>query len=205
MITLDPHELGTTANYKLLIGSIVPRPIAWISTLSADGKGNLAPFSFFNGVSSNPPCLMVAITRRKGGVKKDTLLNIEATREFVVNIVTESMAAPMNQTSADYPYGVDERIEASLASEQSVRVKPPRVLGAPIQFECVLEKLLEIGEGDEGSSTIVVGRIVAVHVAENVYREGKILVEELKPLARLGGLAYGKTSGVFELPRPKID
>jgi len=106
MITPDPPQIGSKQTYKLMIGAIVPRPIAFISTMSPEGIGNLAPFSFFNGVSSNPPAVMIAITRKKGGEKKDTLRNIESTHQFVVNSVNEWMVEPMNQCSAEYPYGL---------------------------------------------------------------------------------------------------
>lgn len=202
MITLDPHTLGQRATYKFLIGAIVPRPIAFISTLSPEGVGNLAPFSFFNGVSSNPPAIMVAITRKKNGEKKDTLRNIEATGEFVINSVSQWMVGPMNQCSAEYPYGVDEMKKVGLTPLASVSVKPPRVREASIQMECRLYKTLEVGDGSEGSSTIVVGTLAVVHVDSRAYVDGKILIESLEPVARLGGTSYGRTSGIYDLPRP---
>ncbi len=203
MISLDPQQIGTTSTYKLLIGAIVPRPIAFVSTVSPEGKGNLAPFSFFNGVSSNPPAVMIAITRKKNGEKKDTLLNIEATRQFVVNIVSEGIVEPMNQCSAEYPYGVDEMLKVGLTPLPSEKVKPARVKESAIHFECELYNTLEVGDGSEGSSTIVIGKILQVHVRAEVYQDGKILIDELKPISRLGGPSYGKTTDIFNLPRPK--
>jgi flavin reductase (DIM6/NTAB) family NADH-FMN oxidoreductase RutF len=204
MLTFDPSEIGQKATYKLMIGSIVPRPIAFISTISPEGLGNLAPFSFFNGVSSNPPAVMIAITRKSNGEKKDTLRNIESTQQFVINTVSEWIVEPMNQCSAEYPFGVDEMKKVGLTPLASLKVHPLRVQESPIQFECELYKTMEIGDGSEGSSTIVVGKIVCVHVAEKVYDNGKIKIEELHPISRLGGMSYGRVDGVFEIPRPKI-
>jgi flavin reductase (DIM6/NTAB) family NADH-FMN oxidoreductase RutF len=203
MTTLNPQEIGPKATYRLLIGSIVPRPIAFVSTLSPAGIGNLAPFSFFNGVSSNPPAVMIAITRNPGGQKKDTLVNIETTKEFVVNSVNEWLVEPMNLCSANFPYGVDEMKKVGLTPVPSQTVQPPRVKESAIQFECELYQTLEVGDGSEGSSTIVVGIIRMIHIFDQAYRDGKILLDELKPIARLAGTSYGKISGVFDLPRPK--
>ncbi|OFZ18527.1 MAG: hypothetical protein A2X94_00755 [Bdellovibrionales bacterium GWB1_55_8] len=196
--------MASTPIYKLLIGAIVPRPIAFISTVSPEGKGNLAPFSFFNGVSSDPPCIMVAITRKPDGGKKDTLRNIEATRQFVVNSVSEWMAEPMNYCSADFPYEVDEMEQVGLTPIPSLTVKPPRVKESPIHLECELYNTMEVGDGRPGSSTIVVGRIVTMHIHERAYDNGRIRIEELRPLSRLAGFSYGKTSGIFDIPRPKL-
>lgn len=202
MTSLDPDQIGPKSTYKFLIGAIVPRPIAFISTVSPEGIGNLAPFSFFNGVSSNPPAVMVAITRMSGGRKKDTLRNIEATGQFVVNSVNEWIVEPMNACSAEYPYGVDEMQKVGLTALPSLKVRPLRVKESAIQMECELYKTLEVGEGAEGSSTIVVGRIVMMHVDSAAYKDGKVSLESIRPISRLAGLDYGRTSGVFSLTRP---
>src|SRR5690349_10987328 len=123
MISLDFDSLPGATRYKIMIGAVVPRPIAFVSTINSAGTGNLAPFSFFNAVSSDPPCLAFSITRKRDGSKKDTLRNIEETRGFVVNTVSEWMADPMNQSSADYPYGVDEMAKVGLTALPSTRVK----------------------------------------------------------------------------------
>lgn len=203
-LELDLSKLDTTSVYKLVIGSVVPRPIAFVSTLSAEGHGNLAPFSYFNAVSSDPPCLMVSITRKNSGEKKDTLRNIEATGEFVVNIVSEWMVAPMNHCSAEYPYGVNEMEKVGLTPVPSVLIKPPRVAESAIQMECKLEKIVEIGEAKVGASSLVIGRIALMHVHEGAYDQGRIRPGFLKPISRLGGLSYGRTTDIFELPRPKV-
>jgi flavin reductase (DIM6/NTAB) family NADH-FMN oxidoreductase RutF len=202
MVSLDPIQIGTTPTYKLLIGGIVPRPIAFVSTLNLEGQGNLAPFSFFNGVSSNPPAIMIAITRKKNGEKKDTLRNIEATRQFVVNSVNEWIVEPMNQCSAEYPYGVDEMQKVGLTPLPSICVAPPRVKESAIQLECELYNTLEVGDGSQGSSTIVVGKILQIHIFEDAYKDGKILIDQLKPISRLGGAFYGRTTDIFSLRRP---
>jgi flavin reductase (DIM6/NTAB) family NADH-FMN oxidoreductase RutF len=204
MITLNPQVLGQKETYKFLIGAIVPRPIAFISTISTEGIGNLAPFSFFNGVSSQPPAIMVAITRKKGGEKKDTLRNIEATREFVINSVGQWMVGPMNQCSAEYPYGVDEMKKVGLTPLPSVSVKAPRVRESAIQMECQLYKTLEVGDGSEGSSTIVVGTISVLHVDARAYVDGRLLIDILEPVSRLAGASYGHVSGIYEIPRPTV-
>jgi flavin reductase (DIM6/NTAB) family NADH-FMN oxidoreductase RutF len=203
MASLDPQELGQKATYKFLIGAIVPRPIAFISTISSSGIGNLAPFSFFNGVSSNPPAIMVAITRKPNGDKKDTLINIESTRQFVVNSVNEWLVEPMNQCSASYPYGVNEMEKVGLTPLPSLRIRPARVKESAIHLECELYDTLEVGDGSEGSSTIVVGKIVMLHIDQSLYQDGKIVFEKLKPISRLAGVSYGRTTDVFDLPRPK--
>lgn len=203
MVDVDPSTADQKDIYKVLIGGIVPRPIAFVSTQSPDGVGNLAPFSFFNGVSSNPPCVMFAITRKSDGGKKDTLRNIEATRQFVVNTTSEWIAEPMNQCSANYPYGVDEMLKVGLTPLPSLRVKPPRVKESPVQFECELYNMMEVGDGSVGSSTIVVGRVVMAHVWKDAYHEGRIDFAKLKPIARIGGIGYAFDMKTFDLPRPK--
>lgn len=205
MISVDPTAVSTVDMYKIMIGGIVPRPIAFVSTRSQAGEGNLAPFSYFNAVSSDPPCVSLSITRRSDGGRKDTLRNIEETGQLVVNLVSESMAEPMNQCSAEYPYGVDEMQKVGLTPLASLRVSPARVAESLIQFECEKLRIIELGDGRPGSVSLVIARIVYAHLDERVYVHGRVVLEELKPLARLGGISYGKVSGVFELPRPRVD
>ncbi len=164
-IELDPARLDVTFVYKLMIGAIVPRPIAFVSTLSREGKGNLAPFSYFNGVSADPPCVMIAIERKPDGSEKDTWRNIRDTGEFVVNSVNEWIAEATNYCSAAYPFGVDEAEKAGLKKLASVKVRPPRIAESAIQMECELYGSMEVGPGSPGSATIVVGRIVCFHVS----------------------------------------
>jgi flavin reductase (DIM6/NTAB) family NADH-FMN oxidoreductase RutF len=202
--SFEASNLSQGAIYKLMIGAIVPRPIAFVSTISAEGVGNLAPFSFFNGVSSNPPCLVFSVTRKRDGGKKDTLRNIEETGGFVINTVSEWMVEPMHQTSADYPFGVDEMIKVGLTPLPSLKVKAPRVQEAAVQMECELYQTVDIGGSLPGASTLVIGKILVIHAHESVYHEGDIRAEILKPISRLGGAGYGRLGETFELLRPKL-
>jgi len=204
MQTIDPASLKVREVYQLLISSIIPRPIAFVSTLSPDGEGNLAPFSAFNLVSSNPPCLSIAISRRRDGSKKDTLRNIEETKEFVVNVACHSFLPQLVQTGADYPPEVDEREVVKLTALPSQRVKPVRIAESPLHFECVLENSLAIGDGSAGSAVIVVGRIVLVHVSESALRDGRIQPLYADIVGRLGGDDYCRLSPDFSQPIPKV-
>lgn len=204
MVTLDPESMQTPDLYKLLIGTIVPRPIAFVSTVSEAGLINLAPFSFFTGVSSNPPCLAISIARRPDGEKKDTLKNIEATDQFVVNTASEWLVEPLVHTAAEFPPEVDEMATVGLTPLPSIKVKPPRVKEAAVQFECENVGVLEVGEGGAGSSTLVVGRIILAHVSTAAYKDGKVDFTALKPVARLGGPTYSLIGQTFDIPVPKL-
>jgi flavin reductase (DIM6/NTAB) family NADH-FMN oxidoreductase RutF len=203
MVTCDISKITAQEAYKLLIGTVVPRPIAFVSTISSDGKGNLAPFSFFNGVSSKPLCIMISITRRSDGSKKDSLLNIEATGEFVVNTVAEWMIEPVNHCAAEYPYGVNEMDMVGLTPLKSEKIKPNRVKESPIQLECKVHKLIEIGDG-AGGSTVVIGEVLLAHVHDKAYENGRILLNEILPISRLAGDFYGLTPETFALKRPRL-
>ncbi len=205
MVSLNAAALDVRDTYKLMTGGIIPRPIAFVSTLNENGSVNLAPFSYFNAVSSAPPTIMFAVTYKSDGSKKDTLLNIERSREFVVNSVSEWMAAPMNHCSAEYPHGVSELEKVGLHSVASEIVSPPRVQESPFHMECKLHSTVEIGSAGPGSSTIIIGEIVKFHIAKAAYQDGVIKPEELKPLSRLGGISYGTVGEMFDLERPKIE
>ncbi len=203
-ISINTKEIPFQDRYKLLIGSIVPRPIGFVSTVSPNGIYNLAPFSFFNGVCSEPmTVLFCPVVRGSDGQEKDTLKNIKVTKEFVVNIVSEEIAEKMNQCSAEYSYGVDEFKESGLTPVRANMVKPPLVKEAKINMECKLLHLVEIGN-KPGGGTVVIGEVVYFHVQENVYKDGKIILSELKPIARLGGTDYARVTDIFSLPRPTI-
>jgi flavin reductase (DIM6/NTAB) family NADH-FMN oxidoreductase RutF len=204
MVEIDFSQASPGDIYRLMAGAIVPRPIAFVSTINAQGVGNLAPFSFYNGVSSDPPCLVLSVTYKRGGALKDTLRNILENRQFVVNSVAEWMAGPMHQCSADYPYGVDEMAAVGLTPLPSRLVKPFRVKEAPVQMECELYKTVEIGEKTSGATVLVIGRILMMHVYDAAYRDGQILADAIKPLSRLGGASYGLTSGAFDMARPRL-
>ena len=202
--TFNFSKMPGTAIYHLMTSTIVPRPIAFVSTISPEGILNLAPFSFFNGVSSNPPCLVFSITRKPDGSKKDTLLNIEENGEFVVNSTHEWLAEKINQCSAEYPYGVSELDKVGFTAAASTHIKPPRIQESLVHMECRLETFVPIGDGTLGSATLVVGRILEMHVAEQAFTNDRVDVLKLKPLARLGGSQWAKTSEVFEQKRPTL-
>jgi flavin reductase (DIM6/NTAB) family NADH-FMN oxidoreductase RutF len=151
---LDPQTLGQRETYKLLLGCVVPRPIAWVSTLDLAGVPNLAPFSFFNAIGSSPPAVSISVGYADGiDQRKDTLRNISDTGEFVVNIVDEDLAQAMNVTSANYPPDVDEFAIAGVVAVPCVTVRPARVSGTPVSLECKLFTLVPVGEGP-GSATL---------------------------------------------------
>ncbi len=191
--------------YGLLVGSVVPRPIAFVSTCDKNGNGNLAPFSFFNAVSSSPPLVMISVARMPNGSKKDTCRNIEETGEFVVNSAHEWMAEPLHQCSANYPRGVDEMKKVGLTAVASTRIQPSRVAESAIQMECKLYRAIELGEGKAGSVTLFLGEILVMHVADGfLSKDEHIDFAQLHPLARLGGPMYSGVKEYFELGRPKL-
>ncbi len=203
-ISINTKEIPFQDRYKLLIGSIVPRPIGFISTISPDGVNNLAPFSFFNGVCSEPmTVLFCPVIRGSDGQEKDTLKNIKSTKEFVANIVSEEIAEQMNQCSAEYPYGIDEFKESGLTPIKATVVKPPLIREAKINMECKLIQLVEIGN-KPGGGTIVIGEVVYFHIQEDVYKDGKIILNKLKPIGRLGGTEYCRVTDNFSLVRPAL-
>jgi flavin reductase (DIM6/NTAB) family NADH-FMN oxidoreductase RutF len=199
---LDPGSLELRARYALMIGTIQPRPIAWVSTISPDGKTNLAPFSFFTGICANPMSVCFAPVNDRNGRKKDTLVNVEATRQFVVNFATEANAAKMNQTSAPYPYGVSEFEKAGLTALASTKVKPPRVAESPAAFECELLQIVRLGEGALAGN-LVIGKVVYVHCDDKIYNGGHIRHQDLQAIGRMEGAWYSRTQDAFELPRPE--
>lgn len=204
---IDPADIGQPNTYKIIAGSIVPRPIAWVSTVDGAGITNLAPFSFFNGVGSNPPALSISVTydgTRPNG-KKDTLRNIELNGQFVVNLVSESLLEAMNITAADFPSGFDEFAAADLEPAASERVLPPRVADAMVSFECEHYANVPVGEGP-GSATVVIGRILLIHVRENLIDERyRVDVQQLQPVARLAGNFYATLGEPFALARPRFN
>jgi flavin reductase (DIM6/NTAB) family NADH-FMN oxidoreductase RutF len=199
---LDFAKLAAREAYSWMVMTILPRPIAWASTISAEGKTNLAPFSFFQGVCANPPTLMfVPVNNRQGG-KKDTVRNIEAVPEFVVNLVPHALAAQMNATSALLPYGESEFEKFGIASTPSDLVRPPRVAAAPVAFECRLDRIVNIGEGPLAAH-VIFGRILAAHIRDDVLgADGKPDARKLDLVGRLGGDDYTTTRDRFSLERP---
>lgn len=201
---LDPSTLSHQSIYKILTGSILPRPIGWISSIDLEGRPNLAPFSFFNVVCSNPPTLLFCpMIRGVDGSPKDTLINVRLTGEFVVNIVTEYLLKAMNDTSIEAPSEFNEFEFAGLTLSPSVTVRPPRVLESPIHFECKVNQIVDINNAPGGGS-IVIGTITHIHAEERVMLgTDKINLTALQPIGRLMGAAYCRVEQVVELDRPK--
>ena len=197
---IDPRELKGSAAYSLFISTLVPRPIAWVSTLSPAGQPNLAPFSFFMGVTSDPPTLAVAIGRRRGQLK-DTARNLEARGEFVVNVVTEATARAMVYTSGDFPPEVNEFEAAGLTALPSVQVAPPRVAESPIHLECRYHSTLTLPANRRHSTHhVVIGEVVGIHIRDDVIgADGKIDIKKIRPLARLGYMDYTSVTEVFTM------
>jgi flavin reductase (DIM6/NTAB) family NADH-FMN oxidoreductase RutF len=198
-MVLDPRELAPAALYRLIIGVVVPRPIAFVSTVSADGRFNVAPFSFFNAITSRPPLIGFSISAREGG-PKDTLRNVRATGDFVVNIVDEPLLARAVQASGDWPPDVSEFDLTGLTPAPSTRVKSPRVGESPVGLECRLEREIALGD-----ATFVVGEIVCAHVDDGVLTEGRVDAAKLKPAGRLGGDGYSIVRDVIHLARPRVE
>ena len=198
----DPNEIPFQETHKLMIGSIVPRPIAFVSTQAKNGKNNVAPFSYFNGVCSKPPTIMFAPARRGwDGEEKDTLINIRDTEEFVVNIVSESFAEKMVMCATDFDSDVDEFEISGLNTADSQKIKPPRVEEAKISFECKLNQIVEIGDGSAGSGFVVIGTIVLFHIDDDIYDDGRILLNQLEPLGRLAGNWYTRLTDTLKIVR----
>jgi len=192
---VDPAGLDAKALYRLMISTIVPRPIAWTSTISPEGVPNAAPFSYFQALTSKPPMVMISVGARRSGEAKDTRRNIEATREFVVNVVSEDEALRMVRTSVDHPPEVSEFREVGLTPAPSVRVKPPRIAESAVALECRLDRVLELGK-----SGILIGEVLLFHLRDDVVLpDGTVDPWKLRPLGRLGGSAYAPLREVVEI------
>ena len=198
---LDPQGLASTAVYKLLISSVVPRPIAWVSSVDAAGVLNLAPFSYFMAITDEPPTIAFSCSPRAGN-RKDTLRNVEAIGEFVVNIVDDDRAEQMNLSSGDYPPEADEFALTNLTPAPSLVVKPPRVAEAPINMECRVVRILPVGKAN-----LILGQIVQWHVRDDVYdaATGRLDMHRLRPVGRLTGNLYSHIHDIFEMKRPSAD
>jgi flavin reductase (DIM6/NTAB) family NADH-FMN oxidoreductase RutF len=214
-----PSLLAHRDLYNILISAVAPRPIAWVSTISASGLHNLAPFSFFNAVCAKPPLLAFAPAMRPpkkseaatdeahghpGTHIKDTLRNIRETKEFVINVVTFELAESMNLSSGEYDATIDEFELANIASAPSKVVRPPRVEQSPVSFECKLHQILDFNPAPEGGS-LVIGEIVSIHIDDHHLKEGRIDRDSLDLIGRMGGLQYTRTTERFEMVRPKIE
>jgi flavin reductase (DIM6/NTAB) family NADH-FMN oxidoreductase RutF len=182
---------------------VAPRPIGWISTLGSDGVVNLAPYSFFNGVAEDPPCVMFAPNGLHGeGGAKDSLRNAEASGEFVANVVPYGLREAMNATSQAAPRSVDELAQAGLTPAPCRKVRPPRVAESPAALECKVLQILRLPDGGRGTNHVVIGQVVGIHLDPRILRDGKVDIERLRPVARLGYMDYCVVDRVFEMRRP---
>lgn len=202
---VDPATLSSDAAYAWQAATILPRPIAWTSTLNEDGSANLAPFSFFTGVSSDPPTCLICVARRRrqpDGTRppKDTWRNIERTGEYVIHVVNDALAHQMNATSRDLPYGADEFAIAGVTKVACERVAPPRVEEAPVAMECRLDRIVEVGRA---GTAVIIGEILLWHVRDELVVEGRLDLGRLDAVGRMGGPSYTRTRDLFQLVRPK--
>jgi flavin reductase (DIM6/NTAB) family NADH-FMN oxidoreductase RutF len=208
---VQPQDLSPREFYHLLISTVAPRPIGWVSTISSQGISNLAPFSFFNALCAHPPLLGFCPGLRSGKVRKvlgdatkDTLRNVRDTGEFVVNVVTFSLAEQMNLTAGDYEASVNEFALARLTMGSSRHVRPPHVVESPVNFECKVVQILDFGSEATGSS-LVIGKILSVRVAEELWRDGHLDENALDLIGRMGGTQYCRTTERFEMVRPSLE
>lgn len=202
----DPAKRDHGFQVDPLKALIVPRPIGWISTVDAKGNVNLAPYSFYNGVSEFPPMVYFSVTGTYGDTPtKHSRMNAEATGEFVVNIVTEKLKDEMNVTTTMFPYGVDELAKAGLTPAPCRFVKPPRVAESPVALECKYWRTIELPPepGHESKrASMVLGTVVGIHIDDSIVKAGRIDVASFRPIARLGYSEYSTTDNVWRLPRP---
>lgn len=201
-MTIDVATADVQDVYHALVGAVTPRPIAWVTSIDTSGRVNLAPFSFFNVFGANPPVVVFSPTLRRDCTKKDTLFNVEATGEFVVNVAVDTLAEQVNQSSKEIPPGQSEVELTGLSVVPSTKVKPPRLKESPVNLECRVRQILPIGNGPI-SANLVIGEVVMMHIADAVLgRDGKIDPRKLGSIARLGGAWYARTTDLFELARP---
>ncbi len=200
-MTIDPQTAKPRDIYQILIGAIVPRPIAFVSSMSAAGISNLAPFSFFTAASADPPVVCFCPMVRGNGTTKDTLNNIRETKEFVVNIVSEEIVRQMNLCSGDYPPDIDEFEVSGLTPLASELVRPSRVAESLVQMECRLTQIVEVSSKPTGGS-MVFGEVVRFHLQDGLATGVKIDPDKLNAIGRMGGPTYCRTRDRFDLERP---
>jgi flavin reductase (DIM6/NTAB) family NADH-FMN oxidoreductase RutF len=201
-VIIDPAATDPRHIYKLMVGAIVPRPIAFVSTVSAEGILNLAPFSYFTAIGANPPAVCFCPSVRRDGSRKDTLRNVEATGEFVVNVVSEEFTAQMNACSAEFPPDIDEFAVSGLTPIPSDLVKPPRVRESYINMECRVLQVVHVSLKPLGGS-LVIGEVLRFHVDDAIVADYVIDPAKLRPIGRMGGPTYTRTTDRFDLERPK--
>jgi flavin reductase (DIM6/NTAB) family NADH-FMN oxidoreductase RutF len=193
---IDPAALPPRDAYRLMISCIIPRPIAFVTTLSRAGVTNLAPFSFFNGVSSDPPVVSIAVATKRDGSKKDTWRNIEETGEYVINVVVPELMDAVIIGAREMPHDVSELDVAGIPTLPSTKVKPPRLAGSPINLECTLLKIVEVEE-----TGLILGRVVMVHAKDEVVEGGRVDPRRLTFVGRMGDDLYCRVTDLFERKR----
>ncbi|MGM0878671.1 MAG: flavin reductase family protein [Bacillota bacterium] len=201
MLAIDPTKNTERENYKFLIGSIIPRPIAFVTTISKDGVLNGAPFSYFNIVSSNPPMISLSIQRSEGR-QKDTARNIIDSKEFVIHIVDEQNVEKVNKTAASLPPDQSEIELGKLTPVESKKISVPGVKEAKIRMECILEHSLELGGLDSIGCDLIIGKVVQFHIENSIYENGRIDPKGLAAVSRLAGTNYAKIGEIFSIERP---
>lgn len=201
MIKIDPNKNTERENYKLLIGTIIPRPIAFVTTLNEEGLVNGAPFSYFSIVSSNPPMISLSIQRRNGEMK-DTARNILRDKEFVVHGVDVENVKEINETAASLPSSESEISLTKLTLVESDLVKVPGVIESKVRMECRLEKAIPLGDEDHIGADLIIGRILKYHIDESVYEDGRINPDKLEPMSRLAGINYARIGEIISMERP---
>ena len=202
---IDLDQASAASAYQWLASTVTPRPVAWVSTLSGEGQGNLAPFSFFQVITGDPPTVMISPLHRPDGGLKDTVLNIQATGDFVISLVPFALVDAMNECSVSYPHGVSEFERAGVAPAASTRVKPPRVAASPVSLECMAVQCQPYPAG-KPSCHLILGRVLALHIDEAVLGEdGRVDPARLDLVSRMGGSWYGRTKAEanFTLGRPQ--
>jgi len=199
---LDFSALEPLERYRWLASTITPRPIAWVSSRSAEGVSNLAPFSFFQVISDDPPTLMINVNHRADSGLKDTLLNVQASGDLVIQLVSFAQAEAMNASAAVLPYGISEFEQCGIASLPSQRVAPPRVAGAAVAFECRVAQILPY-PADKPNCHLIFAEVLLAHIDDAVLNDqGRIDAHKLDLVGRLGGMAYSRTRDTFEMRRP---
>lgn len=196
---IDTRNIDSRKAHDLLKGCVAPRPIAWISTLNADRTVNAAPYSCFTFVATEPPMVCFSVERRLTGHKKDTLVNVEQTGDFVVNMVSYELAEAMNQCAEDLPYGVSELARAGLEPYPSETVASPRIAESPVSLECRVADVMELGRSRH---SLVIGEVLLLHIRDDLYADGTVDLARLRPVGRLAGNHYCRLGEAFELPRP---
>lgn len=199
---IDVSKTDVVSVYQALVGVVTPRPIAWVTTIDAQGRVNLAPFSFFNAFGANPPVVVFSPTNRRDGSKKDTLLNLEDVPEFVLNAAVEDLAGAMNATSRELPRGESEAEYAHVSLAPAAKVRPPRVAESPVHLECRVRQIIPVGEGPIAAN-LVIGEVLLIHIDEAVLDpSGRVDPRKLRTIARLGGNHYCRSTDLFEMERP---